>query len=338
MTESRNRLDEELRRLRKGRGIRTGEIGLLKGPGLRELCEIVDSDDLPTTRGKVETALDKLAAQIPEDLGLVFRASFALAQEARHRFLSDRLRWAGGRLDRDQRTIRRYAEEALRYVIDQALVSEPAPLPVSAPVPNQSRGWYVESLNALYRLDRPGVEAIEERTIVSTVDGLREVIAAISLPSQSAPEAGHPESGDVEADVLYGGRIVAQDRQGLSHFRWTVALPEALGVDDHARFAMRYSIPPGRSMSPHYILYPLHPCRRFQVAIRFAPTRVPAAVRRFSQAPHRLVHDLDARPMALLDDDVMGGEPVEPDRFGELHVEFLDLEPGYGYGVAWLVG
>lgn len=330
MTVRRELLEEELRRLRKGRGVQNTDITVLSGPALRAVCVIGDADDHATIRRKVEGALERWAGQLPADLALVARASFALKPDTL-RFLAERLKRAGTSLNRDARTIRRYAEDALRAIIDQALataVKEPDP-----PVPNQARDWYVDSCNSLFRLDGQGVEVVEERTVVATVDGLRDVVAAISLPRHPS---GQDTARNVKADVLYGGRIVSHDRQGQSHLRWTVEFPQPLPLDGRRSFAMRYVIPPEQPMAPHYFFFPLHVCRRFQVAIRFAPERVPRAVRRFSMAPQRLLYDLAANPEGLTDDQVMGGEVVEADRFGEVHVEFVDLTPGYGYGVAWL--
>lgn len=333
MKVSREGLEDELRRLRKGRGVRTIDIGLLSGPALRALCRITAADDHQAIRRKVQAVLEDLCARIPADLGLVATASFALKAETPHRFLSDRLQWVGAALSRDERTIRRYAEDALRCLIDEALATpanDPGPQP-----PGHALDWYVDSCNALFRLDGPGVEVVEERTIVATVDGLRDITAAISLPRHPS---GVDTARNVEADVLYGGRIVGRDRRGLSHLRWKVEFPQPLPVGGRRSFAMRYVIPPEQPMAPHYFFFPLHPCRRFQVAIRYAPDQMPKAARRFSMAPQRLLDDLALNPLCLLDDETMGGEVVEADRFGEVHIEFVDLSPGYGYGVAWLPG
>ena len=62
-------------------------------------------------------------------------------------------------------------------------------------------GWYVESFTALLRLDTAQPEAIEDRIIVATVDGLRELTTSISVPRH--PDDSSP-AHQLNAELLYG--------------------------------------------------------------------------------------------------------------------------------------
>src|SRR5580658_7595184 len=53
-------------------------------------------------------------------------------------------------------------------------------------------GWYVESFKALLRLDAEPIEAIEQRVIVATKDGIGELSTSICVPRhQDDSGAGH---------------------------------------------------------------------------------------------------------------------------------------------------
>jgi hypothetical protein len=65
-------------------------------------------------------------------------------------------------------------------------------------------GWYIESFTALLRLDVEPVEALEQRRIVATADGVSELVTSVSVPRHAhAPDRPH----GLESELLYGGLI-----------------------------------------------------------------------------------------------------------------------------------
>jgi hypothetical protein len=109
-------LGEELSRLRHGRGIMAGDLRERLGPTLRAIAEI-DPDGHPDDiRQRLTKFLEEQAVGLPEDLRTAFEAALALREDVRHRFLEERMRWLADTLQRDIRTARRRADEAMRMV------------------------------------------------------------------------------------------------------------------------------------------------------------------------------------------------------------------------------
>ena len=52
-------------------------------------------------------------------------------------------------------------------------------------------GWFIESFTALLRLDSEPVEALEHRIIVSTADGLSELVTSVAFPGIRMTPARH---------------------------------------------------------------------------------------------------------------------------------------------------
>jgi hypothetical protein len=181
------------------------------------------------------------------------------------------------------------------------------------------KGWYVRRLSALLRLDISSPEVYEERTIVATRDELDLIRVRFSLPGQ-----GGNGLYEVIADVQQGAQITAKDRLGTAHYRFTLALPTTLRHGREHRYTMRYRVPDGSAIRPHYAYVPFTPCESLRVRVRFDPSRLPIAVWRLNRLAPR-----------LLDEEVASPELLEIDRAGEVAVDFTDLDQGFGYGVGW---
>src|SRR5205823_7552443 len=83
-------------------------------------------------------------------------------------------------------------------------------------------------------------------------------------------------------------------------------------------------VPRDQLMRPHYVFTSPRRCDLFDLRVRFDPARLPDRVWRVSEAFHRDV-----------DDPGPSDDLLTVDSAGELHVEFHDVRPGFGYGARW---
>jgi hypothetical protein len=308
-------LVEELKRLRRGRGVHASNLTELVGPGLRRLCAVVEGDDSVTVRHKVTVKLSELATTFPEDLRLALLAELALHPDAGQRLLTQRMEWLSTQLTRDLRTARRRADEACLRLAEaaEALVTENGG--------GSDDGWYIRSFNAVVRMDTPTPEVIERRTIVATRDGLDQIVRWMSVVRHPGDQG---TAHGLSASILYGGRLVQREQPSESHFRFVVALPTALRTGQTHELGMMFRLPPGQRMRTHYVCTPLRRCDHFELRIRFDLARVPRTIWRLTAAPIRVVDD--AEPC---------GELLSVDSAGEIRADFRDLAQGLCYGIQW---
>lgn len=181
--------------------------------------------------------------------------------------------------------------------------------------------WFVESFTALLRLDTEPIEALEQRVIVATADGLAELATSISVPR-------HPTDSDrahgLESELLHGGSLELRDQPYESYFRNVIVLPHALRAGERHEYAMRLRIPAGQRMANHYVYVPFRRSDRFELRVRFNPRCLPQAVWLLNGAPTAVIYE--RAPIK---------ETLVPDRFGEVHVRFSALRLGLGYGLCW---
>jgi hypothetical protein len=182
-------------------------------------------------------------------------------------------------------------------------------------------GWYVESFSALLRVDGPQAEAVEHRVVVATVDDLRELATSISVPR-------HPDDAGaehrIEAELLYGGSLELREQPYESYFRHVIALATPLQAGQRHEYELLLRVPAGQPMAPHYVYVPFCRSDYFELRVRFSPSRLPPSISVLAGAPPAVIHDRAAN-----------GPAVTPDRFGEVRVEFRDLQLGRGYGLRW---
>lgn len=197
------------------------------------------------------------------------------------------------------------------------------PDPVAEPAATRSEapdGWYVRSFTARLRLDTPQPEARERREIVAAVDGLCEVATSISVPRHPRDDApGHR----LEASVEFGGTLMRREQPFESVFRHMIALPAPLRRGESHTYVLVLRIPPGQPMAPHYVYIPLCRSDRFVLEVRFPPDRAPALVRLLNGVTPAVIGEPES------------GEPLTPNRLGEIRAEFTDLQQGLGYGLRW---
>jgi hypothetical protein len=180
--------------------------------------------------------------------------------------------------------------------------------------------WHTETLRALLNLDRAAPEAFEFRRIVADQHDLTEIDLAVTLTDADAA-AADPNLG---VDVLYGGSLVRRTMETARRFGLALALPHPLERGEQHDFALRFRVPPGQIMRPHFVCVTKQACDLIEVRVKFDEKRPPAAVWRLAK-----VFQDD------LDDPAHRGEPVPVDAAAELRIEFTQVSPGFAYGVQW---
>jgi hypothetical protein len=313
-------LVEEMKALRRGRAIMEGRIEDRIGRALRAACGIPDGAGSTEIRHVLTARLTELADQLPDDLRIAVLAAFALLPDTRQRFYQGRVRWVANQLERDERTAQRRINEGIMHLAELAAAS------IGSLEGNGSgeRGpaWYTEKIRVSLVLDQPNPEAFEWRRIVSNRDGLTELDLAFTLTAPQALDATH--AARLGISMLYGGTLVTKEMAATRRFSFAVVLPKPLARGEHAEFALRFVVPDGEAMQPHYVCVPRERCVLFDLRVRFDRDQPPLKV-----------WQLDKTFQSDIDDPGGQGGSVALDAAGELHLRFEDLHPGFAYGARW---
>jgi hypothetical protein len=311
-------LAEELKTLRKGRGVDVTQVSERVGPALREVCGLETGASPAAVRRKLGTRLEGLAAGLPDDLRVAVLAALGLHPGARLPFYKDRIRWIAQYLNRDERTARRRVDYGIGQLAEIAIALMDA---VDGGADGVGFGWRVEELRSVLLLDQPVPVAIELRRILTERDGLDELDLAFSLPYRSAaPDSSHR----LAVDVLYGGTLLGRMDESAEPFGFVLRLPRRLERRETHEFGLRFRVPAGQVMRPHYACVPKHPHDYFDLRVRFDAARLPSRIWRVENASQR-----------DLDDPAAKGEDLAVDAAGEVRLYFRQLTPGLAYGVRW---
>ena len=313
----------DLKVLRRSRGVDTKEISEKVGPSLRLACGIVADDGPAIIRTKLRTRLGELAEALPPDLKALAQAALALVPEANNQFYNKRLDWAAKRIERQERTLRRWADAALLQLAELA-AAELGPAPGRPEGKAIGDGWHTEILRAMLNLSTPEPEAFEFRTIVADRDELPEIDLAVTLTA--GPNGSSSARGALAMDVLYGGRLTQRYMEGERRFAMKLTFPEPLRTGDRHDFALRFRVPDDMPMRPHFVSVTKQPCDLVDLRVKFDDKHIPSNVWQLSR-----VFQSD------LADPTRRGERVPVDAVGELRVRFTSPDPGFAYGVRWEV-
>jgi hypothetical protein len=313
-------LVEEMKALRRGRAILEGRIEDRIGRALRAACRIPDGAGSTEVRRVLSARLTELADQLPDDLRKAVLAAFALLPDTRQRFYQERVRWVANQLERDERTAQRRINEGIMHLAELAAAS------IGSLDDNDSGdhgpAWYTEKIRVSLVLDQPNPEAFEWRRIVSNRDGLTELDLAFTL---TAPQALAPaDEAQLRIAMLYGGTLVTKEMAAARRFSFAVVLPKPLARGEHAEFALRFVVPDGQAMQPHYVCVPRERCALFDLRVRFDRGRPPLKVWQLAKTFQ-----------SDIDDPGGEGDMVSLDGAGELHLRFDELHPGFAYGARW---
>jgi hypothetical protein len=113
-------LIDELKVLRKGRGLFVTNIDERVRPALRAVCGVTTQDGPAEIRRKVARRLENLAHALPADLREAAMAAFAITRDARFPFYRDRVEWIAAKFNRDPRTVRRRIDDAIYHLAQLA--------------------------------------------------------------------------------------------------------------------------------------------------------------------------------------------------------------------------
>jgi len=310
---------EEFVRLRHGWGLAATHLHKRIGPHLARVCEIDSADNDRTIRQKVTSTVGRLVADFSLEDRLAVDMALGGAPGLQHPLLSHRVALLAQRLQCADRTARRYIDRAFERLAEEIAAVHDRERATGDDDPET--GWYVRRIEALLRLDTEATELIEARTIVATRDNLDRIAIRISVPKSQQTTAAEL---DMEADIQQGAVLESKERQGEAHFRLLLRLARPLARDDAHTYTIKFRLPPGQPMHPHYALVPLVRCDSFQARVRFDSGRPPAAVWRLHHMPPR-----------MLADQRTPGDRLQLDGAAEVMLEFDQLERGFGYGIAW---
>lgn len=310
-------LVEEIRSIRKGRGVWAGNFDQRLGPQLRELVADRIGDDTDSRRQALVAAIRGASARLPDDLRIAIEASLALSAETlRIAQFKDRVSWLAGKIERLDRTALRRIEQAERLLAEELAGELRRRRGSTATAP---QGWYLDELRTVLRMDTATPESHEHRRVIATRDSLRDVMAWLDLPS--GDDRPRPT---LEAEVLYGGRLIRCEDPYKGRFQFVLRLPRDLQAGDVHEYGLILRVTAGQPMRPHYIFTPECRCESFSLRIRFDLNRPPRWVRRVAGETVRMFDNVGAQKELITLDDA-----------GELSLRFLQPTLYLGYGAQW---
>jgi hypothetical protein len=309
-------LANELKTLRKGRGLQAPKLTEQVGPLLLRLCGAGGTENSAAIREKLSERLRILSDRLPDDLRLAVTIALALHPDTQQQFLQDRVQFLADLQKRDVRTIRRRMDEGFD------LLAEIATKPADTAARGSGLGWYIDRMEAILRMDKPSPVCFERRRIVAEWDGLDQIQAMITLPKdEHRPTDDH----DLHTELYFGATLQGTVRKSENRFEFQLGLPEPLAIGDRHEYGMLFGVPPNQPMRTHYVFFPDRRCEEFRVRIRFDPDQLPPTIWRVAEVFHREI-----------DDNQPNDDLLIIDKAGEINLTFHNLRPGHGYGALWI--
>lgn len=310
----------ELKSLRKGRGLDTPDLATRTGPELRAVFGLPETANSAQVRTRLAKSLAELTARLPDDLSFAVSTALALGEDKRTQFYSERVDLVAGHLQRDGRTATRHIDNGLRVLAELAIADATGTTPdVQFPV----TPWRTTELRTWVVLDREAPEIYEMRRVTTTEKELRELRLEVSVPVSGDWKAGSTVH-DPEIVVLSGGTLRTRLNYSSTRVVFDLELAEHLtGLREH-EFFIRYRFSGVRKMGPFYTCTPSFPCRSFDLHIRFDEKQPPPSIWK-----------VDGLRMSEVEDDAAPREPIGADSAGEVNVQFQGLTPNLSYGVVW---
>jgi hypothetical protein len=305
----------EFHSLRKGRGVNAGGLDRRIGARLRELITLVGGTAAP--RHTIVETLSRLAAGLSDDLRTALLASLGISAETRQLpIFEDRVSWLASQLHCAPRTALRRIATAEQLLAEE-VVREIQRL--RRRLPAAPNGWYLRELRTVLRLDTPTPESYEQRRIVSTQEGLAEIMAWLNVPG--TPEHPRPT---ITGEVIYGGQLIRRQEPARNRFQFIIRLPQPMRIGEEHEYGLLLRVGDGQSMRTHYIFTPEYECQLFDLRVRFGSTHPPRWVRR-----------VDGEPVRVFDGAQPYDDLIFPDKTGEIHLRFPNPTLYLGYGVQW---
>jgi hypothetical protein len=314
--DAKSRLAEEFRRLRRGRGLHAAGLADRLGPLLTLLINAPADASDRELRHRLRVLIDQLASGFPDDQRTAIMAALAADQRAANR-LSDRTALLAVESNYAERTVRRRIHEAF----DELAGAAAARLTGG----DRQGEWYLRRFEALLRLDGPGPEVTEKRTIVARRhDGLDRIRTRFSVPGNGGVVL--PET-DLLVSARYGAVISKTERKSDALFEIEIELPELLSFGQEHEYELVFRLPPSWPLEPYYAMVPMVECDAFRLRVRFGLDRLPRSVVRLDGLEHQ---EFRGR--------LAPGPAVRLDSFGEAALSFERLVPRRMYGIEWVPG
>jgi hypothetical protein len=292
----------DLKRLRRGRGIFTSNIGKQVGAALREVAQISGDDGPAEIRIKVAQRVSGLAEELPSDLRAAMLTALAIAPDSRQPLYKDRVELAATRIRRDPRTARRRIDEAIEQLAQRATAKPGFTGPITARSINRSR---IGELRLSLVLDRARPEIVEQCRFTAEQDGVGEIVTFTHRLTGFADL----RADELATDVLYGGTF---DQDGERQTP-VVRLPKPLGIGETHEYVVR-SVVSRADLLPKEIRFEMDDqCDHLELRVRFDRTGLPSRIE-------------------SIEDDAY---PLLPDKAGEVLAIFTSLSAGGHYGLRW---
>lgn len=304
-------LIEELRRLRRGRGVRRPQPDRWIGPELRLLVESAygpaSGEQL---RENLIALLRKATMTLPGDRRSLYQA--ALDASDLGGLLNDRLERLVGPMDRTVRTLQRYLNECDQLIAGRLMQDEQLR---QAEKHVMRRGWMLDQFSSRLRLDLPQPEYHTTRTIQVTAPQLTMVTDVFSMPDPEPDQVLEVEAGQ-------GCTLDKFERISSSMWRVFLNLPRPLTKGDtwDLSYVVRVSFP--RQVPPYVVIAPARPCAAFSVRVDVGDSGAVDFVK------------LEGVPLPMLEDPSPMGVPL-PVRDGTVSYAVSELQSGLAYGVHW---
>lgn len=306
---------DELKQLRRGRGLHGREVTTQIGPLLSAVSGIRDDMDAGQRRQRLIEKLESTLLHLPDELEIASRVALGLHPEAQSRFLAERMSWLASAMDRNERTAARRVDDALSLLAERLVagIDENAgPENDFAPA-----GWYVEFQQATVMLHRDPVRVHEIRRVRCTRDGLSELTVSWSVPPV--------EGNELEAEMVFGGDLVKDEANSTASY-WTgrIRLPRPLEAGEEFTSELLVTTLPRNRFQPYFVLSPFRRCDEFVLRTKFAPDHRPEQV-----------WELNRVPFAYVNENQPVGDLLETDGTNEITSRFVKLAEGFSYGIRW---
>jgi hypothetical protein len=305
----------ELKALRRGRGLHGPDVGGQIGPLLSAVSGIRDDTDPTQRRTRVIAKLESTLMYLPDEQEVAARVALGLHPEAQSRFLSERMTWLANAMDRNQRTAARRVDDALSLLAERLVAGigdDAGPENDFAPA-----GWYVEYQQATVMLHHDPVRVHEVRRVRATRDGLSELTVSWSVSQVPGNE--------LVAEMVFGGDLEKDEANSRASY-WTgrIRLPRPLRAGEEHTCELILTTLPRSHFQPYFVLSPFRRCDEFVLRTKFSPDHRPEEV-----------WALNRVPFAYVNENQPVGDLLDADGANEITRRFTSLAEGFSYGVRW---
>jgi hypothetical protein len=314
MGERVSQLAEELGELLKGRGVNADRVGSRLGP---QLAAVVFADADPGSSRSaivVHRWMRACAAELAPDLAEIFLGATGVTDP--QPFLTGRITRLALERGVSERTIQRRVRQACALVADRLDRLSPVPPDEN---PFAVRGWFVERLLSIARLDEDRPRFIGVRDIRVTLAGVDAICETLSIVSPHRLLA----DDELAVTATEGGEVTELSRISPSTWRLKLELGRELSVGDIHRVGVSVTVPSREFIKPYNAFVPVRRTRRFTAEVHVGDRPVIARAWRY-----------DGVPPPAMEDGVALAPALDPTG-GVLRASWPSVRRGLAYGIGW---